>query len=117
MRIAPLNQGCAVKHRVELASAEYLVTPAPYAVGAPAVVRVICQQEVLVGDMRVKATVYPLPNDGIEQFVGLLHAEQRRLSVVLLTPFANGEPSELDARALADHLEQNPIIQVRSLRL
>lgn len=104
VRMAPLAECCAVEHRVELASAEYSVTPAPYAVGAPNVVRVICQREVLVGDMRVKATVYPLPEDGIDQFVGLLQADQRRLPVVLLTPFANGEPNELDARALADHL-------------
>lgn len=104
VRMAPLAESCAVEHRVDLASAEYLVTPAHYAVGAPAVVRVICQQEVLVGEMRVKATVYPLPENGVDQFVGLLEAKQRRLPVVLLTPFANGEPGELDARALADHL-------------
>ncbi|OYW46522.1 MAG: hypothetical protein B7Z08_05450 [Sphingomonadales bacterium 32-68-7] len=54
--------------------------------------------------MRVRATVYPLARDSVDEFVGLLEAEQRRLPVVLLTPFANGEPGDLDARALADHL-------------
>lgn len=104
VRTAQVADRCAVEHRVEIASAEYLVSPAGYSVGAPTVVQVICQQDVLVGDMRVRATVYPLSEDGVDQFVGLLEAEQRRLPIVLLTPFANGEPGELDARALADHL-------------
>jgi hypothetical protein len=81
-----------VEHRVEIASAEYLVSPAGYSLGAPAVVRVICQQEVLVGDIPVRAAVYPLSLDGVERFVELLRAEKRRLPIVLLTPFANGEP-------------------------
>jgi hypothetical protein len=101
LRTAQIADRCAVEHRVEISSAEYLVAPAGYSVGAPTVIRVICQQDVLVGDMRVRATVYPLSADGIDQFVGLLEAEQRRLPIVLLTPFANGEPGELDARALA----------------
>lgn len=104
VRTAQLADRCAVEHRVEIASAEYLVSPAAYTVGAPAVIRAICQQDVLVGDMRVRATVYPLLADGVAQFVGLLEAEQRRLPIVLLTPFANGEPGDLDARTLADHL-------------
>lgn len=104
VRTAQFSDRCAVEHRVELGSSEYLVTPALYSVGAPAVVRMICQHDVFVGDMRVRATVYPLPENGVEQFVSLLEAEQRRLPVVLLTPFANGEPGDLDARTLADHL-------------
>lgn len=104
LRTAQLSDRCAVEHRVEIASTEYLVSPAGYSVGAPAVVRIICQQDVLVSDMRVRATVYPLPADEVDQFVGLLEAEQRRLPIVLITPFANGEPGEFDARSIADHL-------------
>lgn len=104
MRAAQLDDRCVVEHRVEIASAEYTVSPAAYSVGAPTVIRTICQQDVLVGEMRVRATVYPLAEGGVDQFVALLEAAQRRLPVVLLTPFANGEPCELDARALADHL-------------
>ncbi|MCO6416098.1 hypothetical protein JYK14_07935 [Siccirubricoccus sp. KC 17139] len=104
VRMAQLTDRCAVEHRVEVASAEYLLAPAFYSVGAPAVVRTICQQEMLIGDMRVRAAVYPLPEEGIHQFVGLLEAEQRRLPVVLVTPFANGEPGDLDPQSLADRL-------------
>lgn len=104
VRAAELDDRCAVEHRVEIASTEYLVSPAGYSVGAPTVVRALCQQEVVVGDMRVRATVYPLREDGVDQFVALLEAGQRRLPIVLLTPFANGELGDLDARALADHL-------------
>lgn len=104
VRTAQLADSCAVEHRVEIASAEYFVSPAGYSVGAPAVVRIICQRDVLVGEMRVRSTVYPLRHDGLDDFVSLLEAEQRRLPLVLLTPFANGEPGDVDARALADHL-------------
>lgn len=104
IRTAQIADRCAVEHRIEIASAEYLLAPAYHSVGAPAVIRTICQQDVLIGDMRARATVYPLLYDGVEQFVGLLEAEQRHLPVVLLTPFANGEPGDLDSQALANHL-------------
>jgi hypothetical protein len=104
IRTAQLAERCAVEHRVEIASAEYLLAPAFYSVGAPAVVSTICQQDVLIGDMRVRAAVYPLREDGVDQFIGLLEAGQRRLPVVLVTPFANGEPGDLDSRSLADRL-------------
>jgi hypothetical protein len=104
VRAAQIDDRCAVEHRVELSSAEYLVSPAGYSVGAPTVVRVLCQQDVLVGEMRVRATVYPLQADGLDQFIDLLEAKQRRLPIVLLSPVANGEPGDLDSRALADHL-------------
>ncbi len=104
VRAAQVAYRCAVEHRVEIASAEYLISAADYSVGAPAVVRVICQEDVFVGDMRVRATVYPLSEGEVDQFVGLLKDEQRRLPIVLLTPFASGEPGNLDAHALAGHL-------------
>jgi len=104
VRTAQIADRCAVEHRVEITSAEYFVSPAAYSVGAPVVVRTICQQDVLVGDMRVRATVYALTLDGVDEFVGLLEADQRRLPIVLLTSFANGELGDLDARTLADHL-------------
>jgi hypothetical protein len=104
VRTAQLADRCAVEHRVEITSAEYLVAPAHYSIGAPAVVRSICQQEVLIGDMRVRAIVYPLNEDGVSQFVDLLEADQRRLPMILVTPFANGDPNDLDANGLADRL-------------
>lgn len=104
IRLARLDDRCAMEHRVEIASAEYLVAPARYSVGAPGVVRRICRDDVFVGDMRVRSVVYPLPEGGVDQFVALLEAEQRRLPVVLITPFANGDRSEVQARTLADRL-------------
>ncbi len=110
VRMAQLTDRCAVEHRVEIASAEYLLVPAFYSVGAPTAVRIICQQDVLIGDMRVRATVYPLSEEGVDQFVGLLGAEQRRLPVVLLTPFANGESGDLDPKSLAARLAAVAIV-------
>lgn len=104
VRTAQVGDRCAVEHRVEIASSEYLVAPAGYSVGAPAVVRDICQQDVLVGEMTVRASVYPLPQEGVDSFVQLLGTDLRRLPIVLLTPFANGMPCDLDAHSLADHL-------------
>ena len=104
VRTGDLRDRCAVEHRVELVSAEYSVVPARYSIGAPLIVRDLCQQDVLVGDMQVRATVYPLAIDGVDQFVGLLEADLRRLPVLLVTPFANGGPSDLDAQGLAERL-------------
>jgi hypothetical protein len=104
IRTALLEDRCVVEHRVEIASVEYLLAPAFYSVGAPTVVRTICQQDVLIGDMRVRAVVYPLQDQGVDQFVELLEAERRRLPVVLVTPFANGDAGDLDSHSLADRL-------------
>lgn len=104
VRTAELDDRVVVEHRVEISSSEFLVSPASYSVGAPGVIRRLCQQEVLVGDMRVRATVYPLRINGVDQFVELLEAKNRRLPIVLVTPYANGEASDLDASALAGHL-------------
>ncbi|MFG1294005.1 hypothetical protein [Xanthobacter versatilis] len=102
VRIARLAQCCVVEHQVQLRSADYLVAPASFSLGAPGVVRRICEQHPInVGEMRLRATVYPLAQEGIDDFVELLKSPLRRLPVVLTTPFANGEPGEIDALALA----------------
>lgn len=104
VRIAQISDRCVVEHRIEISSAEYLVSPAGYSLGAPAVIRDLCRNDVFVGEMYIRATVYPLKMEGIEQFLDLLSAKQRRLPVVFLTPFANGEPCYIDPRALARNL-------------
>lgn len=105
IRIASLPEGCAVEHQIHLHSADYLVAPARFSLGAPAVVRTICERHPInVGDMRLRATVYPLASEGVDDFVALLKSPLRRLPVVLTTPFANGEPGELEAMSLAGKL-------------
>lgn len=105
VRIAQLENCCVVEHRVSLESAEYLVAPAPFSVGAPGVVRTICEAHVVnVGKMRLRAVPYGLESEGVDEFVSLLCASDRRLPLVLTSPFANGESSDVDSDVLASHL-------------
>ena len=101
VRTAQIGDRCAVEHRVELSSAEYLISPAGYSIRPPNIIRDLCQRDVLVGDMRVRAAVYPLREDGVDDFVALLQSEHRRLPILLLSPYANGEKSDLDAEGIA----------------
>ncbi len=105
IRFGVLADRCVVEHRVELESAEYLLAPAHFSVGAPAVIRDICERyEVYVGPMRIRAVVYPLSPGSVSQFVSLLESDLRRLPLVLVTPYANGDRGDLDAARLANRL-------------
>jgi hypothetical protein len=105
VRMAQVEDSCVVEHRIHLESAEYLVAPASFSVGAPRVVRGICETQIVqVGKMRLRAVPYPLETKGVDDFVSLLSAEDRRLPIVLTSPFANGDNSDVDANTLASHL-------------
>lgn len=105
VRMAELNDSCVVEHQVQLGSADYLVAPAFFSVGAPSVVRTICERNrVCVGDMQLMAAVYPLALEGVDDFLELLRSPLRRLPVILVTPFANGDHNEIRATELASKL-------------
>lgn len=73
IRFGALSDRCAVEHRVELESSDYLLAPARFSVGAPGVIRDICERyEVFVGSMRIRAVVYPLTAGSADEFVTLL---------------------------------------------
>ena len=95
----------ALEHQILIGSIEYNITPTRLMLGAPAVIRHLCSETtVRIGDMRVKATPYPLSCDGVDQFVELLKSPKRRLPMVFISPYANGDPNALDATLMAKNL-------------
>jgi tRNA splicing endonuclease len=54
--------------------------------------------------MKTRATPYPLRASGCDDFLALLKSSERRLPLVLLAPYANGDDNLLDAAQLARSL-------------
>jgi hypothetical protein len=104
VRIAGFPNNCAVEHRVEVSSSEYVLMPASYSVGSPGVIRKLWQRDVRVGEIKVKSTVYRLHELNVDWFVTFLEAERRCLPLVLITPYANGDRNEADANSIASRL-------------
>lgn len=105
VRIGGFDQYCAVEHTISIGSIDYRIAPAELPLGSPSVIRHLCSENsVLIGDMRVKATPYPLGVSNVDQFFDLLQSPKRRLPIVFVSPFANGDVNLLDASSLAQHL-------------
>lgn len=105
VRIGAFGQFCSVEHLIWIESIDYNISPPQIALGSPSVIRRLCSDSVVqIGDMRVKATPYPLPVKGVPDFIELLQSSRRRLPIVFLSPYAGGDPSPIDAESMAQHL-------------
>jgi hypothetical protein len=105
IRIGAFNESCAVEHTILINSIDYRITPAHLPLGSPGVIRHLCSQNaVQIGDMRVKATPYPLDTSNVDQFLKLLQSPKRRLPIVFISPYANGDGNALDTSSIAQHL-------------
>jgi hypothetical protein len=105
IRIGGFKEGCAVEHLISISSVEYTIIPAQVSLGSPGVIRRLCSTgSVQIGDMTVKAQVYELDTASVGQFIELLQSPKRRLPIVFIAPYANGQPSELDAAEMAKRL-------------
>lgn len=105
IRLAYADDSTIVEHAVFLDSLDYRVSPAQFSFGSPGVIRTLCsEQTVFVGEMRVQATAYPLESNGTSDLIALLTNPVRRLPIVLVTPYANGDENLVDAERLARRL-------------
>ena len=105
IRIGELKEGCSVEHLISISSMEYTIIPAQVSLGSPGVIRRLCSTgSVQIGDMTVKAQAYELGTNTVEQFVELLQSPKRRLPIVFISPYADGQPSDLDAAEMAKRL-------------
>ncbi len=105
IRIGAFGEVCAVEHLILVSSVDYRIAPAHLALGSPSVIRQLCSDTaVRIGDMQVKATPYPLDVRAVGKFLELLQSPQRRLPIVFISPFADGDANLLDATLLAQHL-------------
>ncbi|MBK3775204.1 hypothetical protein GAY31_13710 [Azospirillum brasilense] len=105
VRIGQFGDRCSVEHLILIESVEYSISPARLLFGSPRAVREICTKNpVFIGKMQVKAEPYPLAQDGISDLLALLTSDLRKLPVVMLSPYAHGEPNRIDPVKLAQHL-------------
>jgi hypothetical protein len=111
IRIGGLQDDCAVEHLISISSVEYSIIPARLSLGSPGVIRRLCSTaSVEVGDMTVKAQAYDLGADSVHHFVELLQSPKRRLPIVFISPYSDGQVSELDADKMAMHLAAVAVI-------
>ena len=112
-RVGAFQESCALEHKVTISSSEYLVSPARYFLGAPGIVRRISDTaNVLVGKMQLRKQPYTISDQNIEQFIELLISNDRRLPIVLITPFANDDQNYIDPGLMADRLAGVGVVTV-----
>lgn len=105
IRFGKFGELCGVEHLIYINSIDYRITPAQLALGSPSIIRDLCSANaVQIGDMHIKATPYPLVAEDVTKFLELLQSSKRRLPIVLISPYANGEANTLNASAIAQHL-------------
>ena len=105
IRIGEFDVRTSVEHLIWIESVDYQISPAQFALGSPSVIRQLCaDQAVLVGEMRVQATLYPLRQPGIPDFLALLRSSLRKLPIVFLAPYAGGDPNQINSAAMARRL-------------
>lgn len=105
VRVGQFGDRCSVEHLIYIESVEYNVSPARLLFGSPRAIRDICvKAPTYIGDMQVRAEVYLLQQDSLNDLRSLLTSDLRRLPVVLLSPYARGEPNQIDSAKLARNL-------------
>jgi hypothetical protein len=105
VRVGLFGDRCGVEHLISVEAVEYTVSPARVLFGSPRAIRDICTQTpTYIGEMQVSAEAYILKQDGLDDLMSLLTSDLRRLPVVLLSPYARGEPNHIDSAKLARNL-------------
>lgn len=105
VRFGQFGLRCGVEHLIFIESVEYSVSPAKLLFGSPRAVRDICKKTpAYIGEMQVKAEPYSLEQSDLSNLLQLLTSDLRRLPVVLLSPYARGEPNGIDPAKLARNL-------------
>lgn len=102
IRVGQFDDRCGVEHLISVESVDYNVAPARIVVGSPRVIREICSKTLaFVGEMQIRAEPYQLRQDRLNDLLSLLTSDLRKLPVVVLSPFARGEPNQIDPVKLA----------------
>ncbi|MCA3160343.1 MAG: hypothetical protein ING31_12270 [Burkholderiales bacterium] len=105
VRVGQFGDRCGVEHLISIESVEYSVAPARLLFGSPRAIRDICiSVPAYIGEMQVRAEPYVLKQDGLGDLFELLTSDLRKLPVVLLSPYARGEPNQIDPTNLARNL-------------
>ncbi len=105
VRIGRLSELCAVEHLISINSTEYTILPPRISLGSPGVIRRLCTgHSVTIGKMSIEAKAYKCATEQMPAFLELLQSPVRLLPIVFVSPYANGDPTKLDADAMAQRL-------------
>ena len=105
VRIGEFSGRSSIEHLVWIDSTTYTVAPFQFLLGSPSVVRDLCVTNTgYVGDMQIRATPYILAPNGMGDFLPLLRSPLRKLPIVFLSPYADGDPNIINAPLLARRL-------------
>jgi len=105
VRVGQFGGRCGVEHLISIESVEYSVAPARLHFGSPGAIREICMKtRAYIAEMQIRAEPYDLEQDGVSDLLTLLTSDLRKLPVVLLSPYAQGESNQIDPEKLARNL-------------
>jgi hypothetical protein len=115
VRIGRLTSCCSIEHLIWIDSVEYQISPVRFALGSPSVIRSLCsEQSVYVGEMKLQANAYALKATNVSDLVELLLTPLRKLPLIFLSPYAEGDRNLIDADAMARRLAGVAIVVAAS---
>ncbi len=105
VRLGQVGSRAIIEHTIAIQSIEYRVEPVRLTLGSPRVVRELCTQGIVsIGDMRIQATPYPVRSGEVAKLIELLESPARVLPLVLVAPYGDGTPNEINSTELARRL-------------
>ena len=105
IRVGADTSLCSVDHTISVESIDYRVSPSQVMISAPQVIRTLCERSrVTVGQMRILAAPYRLNASELDEFLKLLRSPLRKLPLIFLSPYANGDKNLIDPITIASRL-------------
>ena len=105
VRIGQFDNKCLIEHLIALESIEYNISPPKYQLGSPKVIRTLSSKyQPEIGAMKVKAEPYILKKDDLDILMELLTSDQRKIPVILLSPYSDDRKNKIDPKKIARNL-------------
>ncbi|WP_355284333.1 hypothetical protein [Methylobacterium sp. EM32] len=100
-----MDKSCLVQHEIHLNSIDYFLAPAQFSVGTPYAVRLLCSKNgPILGDLKITAQRYSLNSEEVENFMSLLNSDARKIPIVVVSRFANGNKNIVNVDELSQRL-------------
>lgn len=104
-RIGQFYNSCGVEHLTYIESIEYNLSPARFNFGSPRAIREVCAKlETFVGEMNITSSVYTVDKNQLADLMTLLTSDIRRIPLILMTPYADGQQNLIDSTDLSQRL-------------
>ncbi len=105
VRLGAFDGLCAVEHLIWIDSIDFKVAPPRISLGSPSIIRQLSSEHsARIGEMTVKAAPYHLTVHGVDEFLELLLSPKRRLPIIFLAPYPEGDGNLINEETLAQFL-------------